>query len=501
MSDLSQGQGASLVLGPNDAYTISTVGVATVKSIYGAPSGTTTLTAQSKTFGPYGANAKLDLLAVGGSATYSIQQSEYARIDPVTGGLLGQGGKPIATPPMARPGSVGLPLWDMSTLTGYSVDSGATLALVDTPAVSARLGKSVAKSIQVTVPQGVQCQFFFPDLPAALQNPGGSVCWVVELVSGTLGANNSILNLYLATDNSYANFYLWNDQTLRHGVVTTAATSAPVGSGAPDLSSIKSGKFRIQADTAPVTIIIHGVFVAQSSVPTVSITHDDGWLDAYTELAPLLNKYGFKAGFGIIADLIGSNAALYMNKGQLDKLYADGHDVMTHGANALNSYPTAAAALADIDYNRNWLIQQGYSRGLTGYVYPNGFSEFSATDLWSIRQHLKDIGVTFGFMASGDFWHPAGGVNSLNLYRSAMDANAVAATFLTNLDAAVATGRNATLMVHKVKASGASGGTEVNRAVLAAVLDGLWTRQKAGALRVVSPSEQMSICGITAASF
>lgn len=72
MANLSQGQSASLVLNPGDSYSISTTGTATVRGAYGAPTSTTTLTAQTQTFGPYGANAKLEIVAVSGSASYNI---------------------------------------------------------------------------------------------------------------------------------------------------------------------------------------------------------------------------------------------------------------------------------------------------------------------------------------------------------------------------------------------------------------------------------------------
>ena len=72
MSDLSQSQTASLVLNPGDTYRISTGGTATVKAIYGAPAGTTTITANFATFGPYDAPAKLDVTAVSGTASYSL---------------------------------------------------------------------------------------------------------------------------------------------------------------------------------------------------------------------------------------------------------------------------------------------------------------------------------------------------------------------------------------------------------------------------------------------
>jgi hypothetical protein len=89
MPSLSPGQTASIVLDPDDSYTVSTSGVATVRGIYGAPSTTTTLTANWQKFGPYGVPTKLDIAAVSGAANYSLDQYEgdIARVvsNPVTG--------------------------------------------------------------------------------------------------------------------------------------------------------------------------------------------------------------------------------------------------------------------------------------------------------------------------------------------------------------------------------------------------------------------------------
>lgn len=72
MSDLAQGYSASLILNPGDSYRVSTTGTATVQIAYGGPSGTTTLTAQSRDFGPYDAHAKLEVVAVSGTCSYSL---------------------------------------------------------------------------------------------------------------------------------------------------------------------------------------------------------------------------------------------------------------------------------------------------------------------------------------------------------------------------------------------------------------------------------------------
>lgn len=76
MPTLSNGQNASLVLAPDESYTISATGSATVRGIYGAPSTTTTLTANFAKFGPYGVPAKLDIACASGVASYTLDQFE-----------------------------------------------------------------------------------------------------------------------------------------------------------------------------------------------------------------------------------------------------------------------------------------------------------------------------------------------------------------------------------------------------------------------------------------
>jgi hypothetical protein len=82
MSDISQGNFAKIVLNPGDVYRVITGGVATVAPAYGAPAGTTTVTASSQTFGPYGVNAKLIVTATTGACQVTkIESQAITQID------------------------------------------------------------------------------------------------------------------------------------------------------------------------------------------------------------------------------------------------------------------------------------------------------------------------------------------------------------------------------------------------------------------------------------
>ncbi len=87
MPDLAQGYSANIVLNAGDSVRVSTTGQATVTSAYGAPAGTTTLTANTQTFGSYQVPAKLRLTAVSGSCNYAQPVQVPVTVDQSTGAV------------------------------------------------------------------------------------------------------------------------------------------------------------------------------------------------------------------------------------------------------------------------------------------------------------------------------------------------------------------------------------------------------------------------------
>lgn len=72
MPDIAKGSKADVVLNPGQVLRVSSDSVATVKGELGAPSSTTTVTANTQDFGPYATLAKLAVTAVGGRASHAI---------------------------------------------------------------------------------------------------------------------------------------------------------------------------------------------------------------------------------------------------------------------------------------------------------------------------------------------------------------------------------------------------------------------------------------------
>lgn len=335
----------------------------------------------------------------------------------------------------------------------------------------------------------------------APQIPNLSLSLVVEMISGDSGAQ-ALVNWYVGTDGSYGNSVLRSTQLDQHGPFVIAPVQGTAvqqwsPTGTPNWNGWTRSKLRITAGTAQVVVIVHAVLAAQSCPPTICLIHDDNGLTAYTELRPRLDRYGFKCGFAVINDLVGSSPS-HMTWAQIDQLYREGHDLHAHGQFNLNSYASAALAQADILKNRAALLSRGYTRGSDIYVYPNGNSEFSTTDRNSIRDYLRSLGYKAAFRAAGTAFHPSGkGAGALDLPRYPLNAAINTTTFFNTLDSAMESGRAMCGMLHVVLPSGATA-SDINRADLDTVLAGLATRQAAGTLRVVSPSEQVNLMGLQA---
>jgi hypothetical protein len=197
----------------------------------------------------------------------------------------------------------------------------------------------------------------------------------------------------------------------------------------------------------------------------------------------LLN-YGWKAGFSIIADLIGTGG--YLTESQLSLLYKAGNDLVPHGQYALSSYATPELAIADIDYNSTYLTSRGYTRVAPVYVYPNGVQHFSSAYPSQIKQHLESSGYEAAFLASGYLNGAIGGIGKFDIPRYAINASVNTATAIEYLNLAVASRQSMTFMLHSIVASGASG-DHANRADVVAIMDAVKALELAGKCYVLSP--------------
>lgn len=384
--------------------------------------------------------------------------------------------------------SLGVLLDGFGSLAGHSIGSGGTMALTDSTPPEL---KKPGKSIQVTVPAGTSKNFDIT-LPGTNVCPNKHLKVILENLSNDMTGSAT---WYISNDAGLANHYYTSISINKIGVFSIDAANSSslnrwtVGAGTPSFDGLAKMRFTLVAPaSSDLNVIFHGVYASPAKRTCVRLIQDDGMLSGYTEFLPLLNKYGFKAGFSIIKNLIGGGG--YMTLNMLDQLYAEGHDIMPHGDYALSTFASSAEAVADIKINAEFLLDKGYLQGSTVYVFPQGVWSFSANDRTSILNYLKSAGYSHAFIASGSTDSNTRGIGKYTIARYPVNATVNTASLLAALDLAVESGQDLTVMFHAIVPSGATGDA-ANRADVSAILDGISSRVLAGKCDVVNPADNI----------
>jgi peptidoglycan/xylan/chitin deacetylase (PgdA/CDA1 family) len=136
------------------------------------------------------------------------------------------------------------------------------------------------------------------------------------------------------------------------------------------------------ASSAPYceTSKIDGLYANAAGRPTLLITFDNAYKGIIDNVFPKLQALGLKAscfvgGDGVGGDVIGGD--YHMTVDDLHTLYNAGWDICPNGTAAdgpMTDYSTVAEAIADINGVKDWLTNQGFTRGLDAFCYPNGLA-------------------------------------------------------------------------------------------------------------------------------
>ena len=104
----------------------------------------------------------------------------------------------------------------------------------------------------------------------------------------------------------------------------------------------------------------------------IAFIDDDGREEAYTTLYPLLERFGFKGCFAVIAGRIGRQG--YMNYSQLVELQEKGHEIMSHSKTHPNmTQISLAESIYELRNSKVVLEKLGLS--VNSFVFP-----FNETD-------------------------------------------------------------------------------------------------------------------------
>jgi peptidoglycan/xylan/chitin deacetylase (PgdA/CDA1 family) len=125
---------------------------------------------------------------------------------------------------------------------------------------------------------------------------------------------------------------------------------------------------------------------------TVIITFDDGWISQLNAI-PILDKYNYKATFGIITSYEVNNYSAYMNWSTIENLATQGHDIQSHTTThvSLNSLTTAQLSY-ELKQSQQELQSHGINATILIYPYGDGYDNQTVRNAASLYyQYARDI--------------------------------------------------------------------------------------------------------------
>lgn len=110
-----------------------------------------------------------------------------------------------------------------------------------------------------------------------------------------------------------------------------------------------------------------------SNNKVVILTFDDNPKNQYTIAKPILDKYGFKATFFVICNLVGSDNVFEMNWQEVAALYKQGYDIESHTMNHKDLAKLSSQALEfEIGQSKQCLLDHSINATIFAYPYAEG---------------------------------------------------------------------------------------------------------------------------------
>lgn len=119
-------------------------------------------------------------------------------------------------------------------------------------------------------------------------------------------------------------------------------------------------------------------------------TDDDGWIDAYTQLAPIAKRYGIQFGFGIITSKLTENG--FVNEKEVvalskDPLFTIASHSVHHGDQDTMPEESERREICD----SKTVLEKLTGKAVNTFIYPAGRISGNSAKL------LRECGYDFGF--------------------------------------------------------------------------------------------------------
>lgn len=254
---------------------------------------------------------------------------------------------------------------------------------------------------------------------------------VLQINTDAIEVMNEI-TVYLTSDNFASAFYIFpfddpSTNFIKNGdwVTLTMNFSDASVTGSPNRAAINNIQLRIR-DNASQVANVNFASIGMTPEPhagMLTFAFDDGWVSQFGEAKKKMSEYGFPA----TAYAIKANAGLagFMTLAQMHELEnLHGWEMATHHGTDLTTV-TLAQAEAAIKAEKEWLMDNGFTRGVDHFAIPNGAFNQNLLDLF--QRHFRtarSIAGTAETFPPAD-WHRLRIFNVLNTTTTSAIANAV----------------------------------------------------------------------------
>ena len=269
------------------------------------------------------------------------------------------------------------------SLTGWARTSAGGSAELD--AVNVKNGTN---SIKLIPPAGGGDCFYDKTISANLSDASRITFW---LYIPTLTGLNHIA-FYLSSVTNYSKFFsVWYDIAggrFHKGWNVFSIPRSEWGVTGSEAWTNTFQRFRVRMNgTGGTSVSFDSVYTKSWNRAKCIITFDDSMTTAYTEGYTYMATKGLKGTMYNIRAAIDNTGG--MTLAQAQTMYDAGWDMSLHGATNLTTF-TYAEMMADIAYNKQFLLDNGFTRNNCHkhYAYPNG--GYNDT----VLQAMADSGMT-----------------------------------------------------------------------------------------------------------
>ena len=134
--------------------------------------------------------------------------------------------------------------------------------------------------------------------------------------------------------------------------------------------------------------------------PLVTLTFDDGFVNMFTEVQPLLSKYGFTSTQFIATNFVGQPG--YLTRAQLKTLYANGNEIGAHTLTHRDLTKLSAAQVqSELSLSKSRLVQWT-GAPVTDFAFPEGLYNDSVLTTTK-AQFTASRGIEDGLNGKDDF--------------------------------------------------------------------------------------------------